>query len=119
MVLDDNQSNPSTMGTINILLEIGVLLTGIGLFFTCLGVLLFFDRGLLAIGNVLYNLIILLTYQDFISFWNITSDRCTKNGPIFLSETKTSRNSLFFGWHLLGAYWLGFHWPLRRNIWIH
>lgn len=32
--------------------EIGVLLTAIGAFFTFLGVLLLFDRGLLAIGNV-------------------------------------------------------------------
>eukprot|EP01116_Phalansterium_solitarium_P024974 TRINITY_DN9338_c0_g1_i2.p1 TRINITY_DN9338_c0_g1~~TRINITY_DN9338_c0_g1_i2.p1 ORF type:complete len:139 (-),score=5.99 TRINITY_DN9338_c0_g1_i2:156-572(-) len=41
MVLDDNQ-------------KIGILLTGFGLFFTFFGVLLFFDRGLLAIGNLLF-----------------------------------------------------------------
>jgi hypothetical protein len=32
--------------------EIGVFLTGFGLFFSLLGVILFFDRGFLAIGNV-------------------------------------------------------------------
>ena len=32
--------------------EIGIGLTGMGLFFTMLGVLLFFDGGLLAVGNV-------------------------------------------------------------------
>jgi len=41
MVLDDQQ-------------KIGVLLTGFGMFFTFLGVLMFFDRGLLAIGNLLF-----------------------------------------------------------------
>ncbi|PRP78830.1 hypothetical protein PROFUN_01003 [Planoprotostelium fungivorum] len=40
-LIDDNQ-------------KIGVLLTGFGLFFTFIGVLLFFDRGLLAIGNLLF-----------------------------------------------------------------
>lgn len=32
--------------------EIGIGLTGMGLMFTMLGVLLFFDGGLLAVGNV-------------------------------------------------------------------
>jgi hypothetical protein len=32
--------------------EIGIGLTGMGLLFTMLGVLLFFDGGLLAVGNV-------------------------------------------------------------------
>jgi hypothetical protein len=33
--------------------EIGIGLTGMGLLFTFLGVMLFFDSGLLAVGNVL------------------------------------------------------------------
>eukprot|EP01113_Clastostelium_recurvatum_P040190 TRINITY_DN6224_c0_g1_i2.p1 TRINITY_DN6224_c0_g1~~TRINITY_DN6224_c0_g1_i2.p1 ORF type:complete len:138 (-),score=4.63 TRINITY_DN6224_c0_g1_i2:111-524(-) len=34
--------------------KIGVLLMGFGIFFTFFGVILFFDRGLLAIGNLLF-----------------------------------------------------------------
>lgn len=36
-------------------LEIGVGLTAFGLFFMLMGVLLLFDAGLMAIGNVSYN----------------------------------------------------------------
>lgn len=37
-------------------LEIGIGLSGFGIFFLTLGMLLLFDKGLLAIGNVIINL---------------------------------------------------------------
>ena len=36
----------------SLVLEIGIGVTGFGLLFLFLGMMLFFDRGLLAIGNV-------------------------------------------------------------------
>lgn len=43
------------MFVLNDMQKIGVGLTGFGLFFMVLGMILFFDGGLLAIGNVLDN----------------------------------------------------------------
>ncbi|EPS65401.1 hypothetical protein M569_09377, partial [Genlisea aurea] len=34
--------------------KIGVGLTGFGVFFSLLGIIFFFDKGLLAIGNILF-----------------------------------------------------------------
>ncbi|KAM2111936.1 hypothetical protein COP2_013496 [Malus domestica] len=34
--------------------KIGLGLTGFGIFFTCLGMAFFFDKGLLAMGNILF-----------------------------------------------------------------
>ena len=42
--------SPTTLT--HLVTEIGIGLTGMGLLFTMIGVLLFFDGGLLAVGNV-------------------------------------------------------------------
>ncbi|KAH1200464.1 Vesicle transport protein GOT1 [Glycine max] len=43
--------SPSSAST-RLIREIGIGLIGFGLFFTFLGIILFFDRGLLALGNI-------------------------------------------------------------------
>ena len=78
--------------------EIGVTLTGLGALFLFLGVVFFFDRGLLAMGNVLFlaGVIVILGVQSALKF--------------FLKQ-KNYKGSLFFvvgvvlvvwGWTLVG-----------------
>eukprot|EP01090_Pellita_catalonica_P018849 TRINITY_DN621_c0_g1_i2.p1 TRINITY_DN621_c0_g1~~TRINITY_DN621_c0_g1_i2.p1 ORF type:complete len:111 (-),score=3.04 TRINITY_DN621_c0_g1_i2:291-623(-) len=85
MMISDNQ-------------KIGMLLTGFGLFFTFFGVVLFFDRGLLAIGNLLFlagvTLVIGLkkTYSFFFQWRKIRGTVCFLGG-IFL---------VIIGWAFVG-----------------
>ncbi|KAJ4843650.1 hypothetical protein Tsubulata_010146 [Turnera subulata] len=54
--------------------EVGLGLIGFGIFFSFLGVLLFFDRGLLALGNILWlgGVAILLGWR---ATWNLFTNR--------------------------------------------
>jgi hypothetical protein len=87
------------------LLEIGVGLTGFGILFTFLGIIMFFDGGLLAMGNVgilwlciVWYKWIYLLYLDFIysrcdlGYWN------GENPSFFFSKTEITWKYLFFGW---------------------
>jgi hypothetical protein len=75
--------------------KIGIGLTGMGLLFTILGILLFFDSGLLAVGNLLFlsGLFLILGFTR------------TKN--LFLQPSKLRGTSLFFA----GIILVIFRWP--------
>jgi len=94
MVLDDQQ-------------KIGVLLTGFGMFFTFLGVLMFFDRGLLAIGNLLF-------LTGVTVGLGLKKDR-----EIFLSKKKITGHHLFHTWNLSCYCWMGLHRVGSRDIWVY
>eukprot|EP01123_Difflugia_compressa_P012671 TRINITY_DN5520_c0_g1_i1.p1 TRINITY_DN5520_c0_g1~~TRINITY_DN5520_c0_g1_i1.p1 ORF type:complete len:140 (-),score=10.37 TRINITY_DN5520_c0_g1_i1:183-602(-) len=80
--------------------KIGVFLTGFGVVFTMLGVMLFFDRGLLAIGNIAF----LLGVTMIIGF------RKTQNWLI--NRNKWAGTTCFlggillvlFGWTIIGLF---------------
>jgi len=78
--------------------KIGALLTGLGMFFTFLGVMLFFDRGFMAIGNLLFLSGVTLvigprrTYKFFFQKRKLKGTSCFLGG-IFL---------VIVGWPFIG-----------------
>ncbi|KAK1265810.1 hypothetical protein QJS04_geneDACA016656 [Acorus gramineus] len=61
--------------------KIGIGLIGCGIFFTFLGVILFFDRGLLALGNILClsGVVILLGWR---STWQLFTRKANFKGSV-------------------------------------
>eukprot|EP00271_Cylindrocystis_brebissonii_P011933 TRINITY_DN29964_c0_g1_i1.p1 TRINITY_DN29964_c0_g1~~TRINITY_DN29964_c0_g1_i1.p1 ORF type:complete len:141 (-),score=21.07 TRINITY_DN29964_c0_g1_i1:548-970(-) len=78
--------------------KIGIGLTAFGVLFTCLGVMFFFDKGLLAMGNILFLAGMMLTigFQDTISFFLRKKNR--RGSAFFLSGFAL----VVFGWAILG-----------------
>ncbi|CAI0397229.1 unnamed protein product [Linum tenue] len=76
--------------------RIGLGLIGFGIFFTFLGVILFFDRGLLALGNILW-----LTGVAILLGWYTT-------WKLFTSR-ENYKGSVSF---LLGLFFLFVRWPI-------
>ncbi|KAK2641744.1 hypothetical protein Ddye_023507 [Dipteronia dyeriana] len=76
--------------------KIGLGLIGFGIFFTFLAVILFFDRGLLALGNILWltGVALLLGWH---STWNLFTDRSNYKGS---------------GCFLLGLFFIFVRWPV-------
>ncbi|PQM40652.1 vesicle transport protein GOT1 [Prunus yedoensis var. nudiflora] len=76
--------------------KIGLGLLGFGLFFTFLGVVLFFDRGLLALGNIFWltGVALLLGFR---STWNLITSKANIKGSASF---------------LLGLFFLFVRWPI-------
>lgn len=81
---------------INEIRKIGLGLIGFGFFFSFLGVILFFDRGLLALGNIfcLSGVALLLGWH---STWNLLTNRANYKGSASF---------------LLGLVFLFLRWPI-------
>lgn len=76
--------------------RVGLGLIGFGIFFTFLGVILFFDRGLLALGNIFWltGVALLIGWR---STWNLFSNRANYKGSISF---------------LLGLFLIFVRWPI-------
>ncbi|KAL5703094.1 hypothetical protein ACHQM5_028229 [Ranunculus cassubicifolius] len=78
--------------------RVGIGLIGFGIFFTFLGVLLFFDRGLIALGNIFWlsGVALLLGWR---STWKLFTKRANYKGsvPFFLGLFL-----IFVRWPILG-----------------
>ncbi|KAL5555397.1 hypothetical protein UlMin_037633, partial [Ulmus minor] len=75
---------------------IGLGLIGFGIFFSFLGVILFFDRGLLALGNIFWltGVALLLGWR---STWNLFTNQANYKGTVSF---------------LLGLFFLFVRWPI-------
>ncbi|XXG45003.1 hypothetical protein AAC387_Pa02g0207 [Persea americana] len=80
--------------------KVGIGLIGFGIFFTLLGVVLFFDRGLLALGNIIY-----LSGVAVILGWRSTVQLFTKR--------MNYKGSLSF---LVGLFLIFVRWPIAGIV---
>lgn len=78
--------------------KIGIGLTAFGVLFSCLGILFFFDKGLLAMGNILFlgGVTLTIGFQPTISFF--TRRRNRKGSLFFL----TGFVLVIVGWAMVG-----------------
>eukprot|EP00877_Chromochloris_zofingiensis_P000227 jgi/Chrzof1/10204/Cz04g32180.t1 len=97
-------------GWLNDQRKIGLGLTAFGFLFTCLGVLFFFDRGLLAMGNILFlaGMTMTIGIQATLQFF---SRRKNRKGSAFYLGGATL---VIVGWTIIGlaieayGFWLLF-----------
>jgi hypothetical protein len=89
-------TSSQTMLQVNDNRKIGIGLTLFGALFLFLGVLLLFDKALLALGNVRANL---LSFRLIISVSlpvrDCALDRLPENSGVFLQKRQDQRNSMF------------------------
>ncbi|EOY17141.1 Got1/Sft2-like vescicle transport protein family isoform 4, partial [Theobroma cacao] len=85
--------------------KIGLGLTGFGIFFSFLGIIFFFDKGLLAMGNIL-----------FIS--GVTLTIGLKSTMQFFMKRQNSGDNFFWCWLLFCCHWMAYLWHDIGGIWI-
>nr|CAD1837886.1 unnamed protein product [Ananas comosus var. bracteatus] len=97
--------NPITLGTMvsfemNDRKKIGLGLTGFGIFFSFLGIMFFFDKGLLAMGNILFLSGVMLTIG-------------LKSTMQFFTKRKNYKGTISFG---VGFFLVLIGWPVFGMI---
>ncbi|XP_020679742.1 vesicle transport protein GOT1 isoform X1 [Dendrobium catenatum] len=80
--------------------KIGIGLTGFGVFFSFLGIIFFFDKGLLAMGNILFIAGLMLTIG-------------LKSTMLFFAKPKNYKGTISFG---VGFFLLLIGWPFFGMI---
>ncbi|KAI9170043.1 hypothetical protein LWI28_021579 [Acer negundo] len=80
--------------------KIGIGLTGFGIFFSFLGIILFFDKGLLAMGNILF-------------FSGVTLTIGLKSTMQFFMKRQNFKGTISFG---AGFFFVVIGWPIFGMI---
>ncbi|KAF6158917.1 hypothetical protein GIB67_012334 [Kingdonia uniflora] len=99
--------------------EIGLGLTGFGIFFSFLGIIFFFDKGLLAMGNV--NPILV---RGDVDHWTkihhaVLHEASKLQGLIISLVSDWTGYYLFWFWFLFGPHWMARDGNDIGSLWFH